>query len=292
MPLQNRVTPDGCIIEVPSRGTWMGNRGGCLHDEHRRLHPTRRWINRHWLICQLTFKDRHREVMAPRRYTELFFLDEVTALAAGHRPCVECRRESFNRFADLWRVAVAPDDDERSAVATGSRPRVAEIDDRLHRERWAALRCRTHPPTGCEVATMGTLPAGAMVWWRDSPWALWGAGEHRNALPLDARRLRRAGDTTCHGIRVPDHTASDLRGPAGRIPTRLASERHDIRDRHRVRLNGRAPRRRPVPQVALRHGSGSTLRRPRSAAGPWRSGTPPLPSAALSRHSGRGDRLC
>ena len=99
MPLQNRVTPLGELIATPERGLVYGNRG-CLHDEHGRIR--RRYATRRWIACRLEFKGRHRELMQPNRYTELFFLDEATALAAGHRPCFECRRQEAETFAALW----------------------------------------------------------------------------------------------------------------------------------------------------------------------------------------------
>ena len=102
MPLQNRVTPEGEIIATPHRGLMMGNRGGCFHLPDRTL-GARRWATRQWIACVLEFKGRHRQaMMQPNRYTELFFLDEATALAAGHRPCFECRRRDAERFAALW----------------------------------------------------------------------------------------------------------------------------------------------------------------------------------------------
>ncbi|MEO1188360.1 MAG: hypothetical protein AAFW60_04740, partial [Pseudomonadota bacterium] len=90
MPLQNRVDPFGLIHAVPERGLMMGNRGGCFHTEDKRLKPTH-WKTRQWIICVLDFKARRRTLMTEGKYTELFFLDEATALAAGHRPCYECR---------------------------------------------------------------------------------------------------------------------------------------------------------------------------------------------------------
>jgi hypothetical protein len=101
MPLQNRVTPEGEIIAAAARGLMMGNRGGALHDDGKTL-GRRRWVSKQWICCRLDFNGRHRQVMAPGRYTELFFLDEATALAAGHRPCFECRRQDFLWFATLW----------------------------------------------------------------------------------------------------------------------------------------------------------------------------------------------
>ena len=93
MPLRNRITPFSTIEAVPCRGMFMGNRGR-LHDDQRRL-VTTGWRSRAWRICLLEFRGRHRTVMAPGRYTELFFLDEAVALAVGHRPCAECRRPAF-----------------------------------------------------------------------------------------------------------------------------------------------------------------------------------------------------
>ena len=125
MPRQNRVTPFGDIIATPARGTLMGNRG-CLHDSYqhiRRVYQTRRWI-----ICQLEFKGRRHNIMTPGQYTELFFLDEATALAAGHRPCAECSRERFNTFRSLWAQANAE-------VANSPQPLATVIDAVLHQER-------------------------------------------------------------------------------------------------------------------------------------------------------------
>src|SRR5262245_57299437 len=101
MPLQNRVTPFGELVAVAERSAWMGNRGGCFHTPDQCL-KRRHWAGTRWLVCVLEFRERHREVMSPGLYTELFFLDEATALAAGHRPCRECRREDHERFKTAW----------------------------------------------------------------------------------------------------------------------------------------------------------------------------------------------
>ena len=98
-PLQNRVTPFGEIVALVARGTMMGNRGGCLHDAEGRL-GRRRCASRRWICCVLDFKGRHRQVITPGRYMELFFLDEATALAAGHRPCAECSHADYRAFQD------------------------------------------------------------------------------------------------------------------------------------------------------------------------------------------------
>ena len=100
MPLPNRVTPFGELIVTPARGTLMGNRGGRFHPDERKL-TDRRWASRQWICCVLDFKGRQRDVWG-RYYTELFFLDEVTAFAAGHRPCFECRRKDAEHFATLF----------------------------------------------------------------------------------------------------------------------------------------------------------------------------------------------
>jgi hypothetical protein len=97
MPLQNRVDPFGVLHAVPDRGMFMGNRGGCFHRDDQTL-KDQHWASRQWIICVLDFKDRRRALMQPGLYTELFFLDEATALAGGHRPCFECRRAEATVF--------------------------------------------------------------------------------------------------------------------------------------------------------------------------------------------------
>jgi hypothetical protein len=142
MPLQNRVTPFSTIEAVPDRGLFMGNRGR-LHDAQQRL-VTTGWRSRAWLICQLEFQGRHRTLMAPGRYTELFFLDEAVALAAGHRPCAECRRSAFRAFLTAW------------AGTSGLPPRAANLDTALHRDR--VVRLRRHAPA---LTPLATVPFGA-----------------------------------------------------------------------------------------------------------------------------------
>jgi hypothetical protein len=115
MPRQNRVTPFSTIEAVAARGTLMGNRG-ILHDEKGRLGGAR-WRHPHWVTCLLDFKGRWRPVMQPHAYTELFFLDEATAFAAGHRPCGECRRPDYLRFLDAWAKATGTDRARLRAVA-------------------------------------------------------------------------------------------------------------------------------------------------------------------------------
>ena len=106
MPLQNRVTPFGTLVAVEGRGLLMGNRGR-LHDAKRRI--VRYAQGRRWIACLTSFRGRRRTVMSPGLYTELFFLDEAVALAAGHRPCAECRRDDYVRFRAAWAGAVSED---------------------------------------------------------------------------------------------------------------------------------------------------------------------------------------
>lgn len=149
MPLQNRVTPFGEVIATPERGIFMGNRGR-IHNPQRVL-KGRHWERKAWIICVLDFKGRHREVMSPNSYTELFFLDEVTAFAAGHRPCAECRRPDANRFKDLWF-------DANSESANGRSGTMPRMDALLHSERLTgdgALRRWE--------ASLSSLPDGVMV---------------------------------------------------------------------------------------------------------------------------------
>ena len=127
MPLQNRVTPSGHIIATPERGTMMGIRGGCFHRDDKTL-KARHWASKRWICCVLEFKNRRRLLMRPRHYTELFFLDEATAISAGHRPCFECRRADATRFAELWTRVQTRGEGRNRAMA-------GDMDDVLHRAR-------------------------------------------------------------------------------------------------------------------------------------------------------------
>jgi hypothetical protein len=146
MPLQNRVTPTGDIIATPHRGMFTGNRG-IIHDPATRT-LTRRWTSKAWLTCVCEFRGRRREVMGGRSWTELFFLDEATALAAGHRPCFFCRRDDAVRFRAAWEKG-------NGVEAVLAR----EIDAMLHGERLEGGRKRLHPLP----SLVDELPDGAMV---------------------------------------------------------------------------------------------------------------------------------
>ncbi len=147
MPLQNRVTPTGDIIATPHRGMFTGNRG-IIHDPATKTLLTRRWASRAWLTCVCEFRGRRRDVMSGRSWTELFFLDEATAFAAGHRPCFYCRRDDAVRFRAAWEAG----NHLASVLAR-------DIDGVLHRERLAGAKKRLHA-IGVPLAR---LSDGAMV---------------------------------------------------------------------------------------------------------------------------------
>lgn len=149
MPLQNRVTPEGEIVATRHRGLMMGNRGGALHAADKTL-GSRRWVTKQWIACLLQFKGRHRPVMQPNRYTELFFLDEATALAAGHRPCFECRRRDAERFAEVWMKVTNREQLERA--------RAPHMDEVLHAERVGPERGKI-----TYRARLADIPSGAFV---------------------------------------------------------------------------------------------------------------------------------
>lgn len=190
MPLQNRVTPDGDIIATDARGTFMGNRG-ILHDEHRRIVRTHR--NRMWLICLLDFNGRRRTVMSPGSYTELFFLDEAVALAAGHRPCAECRRPAFRAYLD----AVRADHGEIEFAR--------DLDRALNHSRRAAA----------VAAPIDSLPDGAFIAFGDSDFRLlWHGALHRWSPEgyTDPVTIAEIGDTAGPVLTPPLTVAALRRG--------------------------------------------------------------------------------
>jgi hypothetical protein len=147
MPLQNRVTPTGDIIATSHRGLFTGNRG-IIHDPATKTLLRKRWSTPAWITCVCEFRGRWREVMGGRSWTELFFLDEATAFAAGHRPCFYCRREDATRFRAAWEQGNGTD-----------RVLAREMDAVLHRERLDHGRKRLHPLP----MPLDKLPDGAML---------------------------------------------------------------------------------------------------------------------------------
>lgn len=204
MPLQNRVDPFGDIHAVPDRGMFTGNRG-IIHDPAKKTLLTKRWSSKAWIICECEFQGRRREVMGahnnPRGgvgWTELFFLDEVTALAAGHRPCFYCRRAAATDF--VTRFGEARD------IAD---PKAPELDSRLHAERLTgqdldmSLREFVGLPDGAMVfqgehafaKRNGTLRLWTFSGWGDRAWdfrhlSMYGV---RHLTPQTTRAVLRAG---------------------------------------------------------------------------------------------------
>jgi hypothetical protein len=176
MPLQNRVTPTGDIVATAHRGMFTGNRG-IIHDPATKTLLKKRWSSPAWITCVCEFRGWRRKVMGGRSWTELFFLDEATAFAAGHRPCFFCRRDDANRFRAAW---------EEGNGVKGIRAR--ELDAALHGERLERGKKRLHPlPTSIEK-----LPEGAMVQAEGESylivqggalrWSMEGYGEVRSAI--------------------------------------------------------------------------------------------------------------
>jgi hypothetical protein len=204
MPKQNRVNPFGELVAIQAKGSFMGNRG-VLHDSNGAL-TAKRWTHPHWIICALEFKDRKRTPMTPGFYTELFFFDEATALAAGHRPCAECRREAFNQFKKAWVEGNAH-------LGFSSKTSIGEIDRVMQQERATPNR---------EKVTfkdeLGNLPCGsfftmtdqqnqAFLVWQDALWE-WS--------PIGYEKVEQLPPGTLVTILTPVSTVNALR--AGFIP--------------------------------------------------------------------------
>ena len=188
MPLQNRVLPTGEIVALPLRGLFTGNRG-IIHDPETKTLLARRWSSKAWIICVCEFQGRRRDVMATRSWTELFFLDEATAMAAGHRPCFYCRRPAATAFAAAWARAHHPPH-ERQPRASAK-----EIDAVLHQQRLQDGAPRRHPLP----AALPALPDGAMVLAPTSGTSFvivqgralqWHPDGYRPASPIDAAELQ------------------------------------------------------------------------------------------------------
>ena len=147
MPLQNRVSPNGEIKSIKSRGTFLGNRG-IIHNERKEIVSL--FKIKGWVTCQLKFKGRKRELMAKGKYTELFFLDEATAFSAGHRPCAECRKARYNEFKTKWLEA-------NQKLLIGDSTSIANIDKIIHQDRINKKQKVTYQNK------MNLLPKGTMI---------------------------------------------------------------------------------------------------------------------------------
>jgi hypothetical protein len=191
-PLQNRVTPFGDVVAIPQRGLYIGNRG-IIHDPVTKTLLGRRWTTKAWLVCVLDYKGRRRELMGGRSWTELFFLDEAVALAAGHRPCFFCRRADAQAFQAAWGKAKG-----------GEAPLAPEIDAVLHEERLDRGRKRIHAisdpvtelPDGAVIVAAGeayTIAHGRAFLWSEQGYQA-------------ARQIRRA-----YGLLTPPSTLLAMR---------------------------------------------------------------------------------
>ena len=212
----------------------MGNRGGAFHLPDQTLGP-RRWATTQWIACVLEFKGRHRQVMQPNRYTELFFLDEATALAAGHRPCFECRRADAERFAELWARAQGLAQGRPLGVraASGLRPWTRRCTPSV----WTARR-QAHLPGARRAisraapssATGRTAAARVLPYRRQPSPGLAPVRLHISRQPGHNRRDRGGAHPTLHRCRTFGRISSDA-ASLGRSLARLnAALRISTRD--------------------------------------------------------------
>ena len=216
MALRNRVAPTGEIVADPARGTLTGNRG-CLHGTGRDLGVSR-WRSKLWICCVLDWRGIRRDPMPPRRWTMLFFLDEATALAAGHRPCAYCRRADYLSYVEAW----------RAGHGLAERPRAVEMDAVLHTQRVVS---RTRQQV-TRPARAGDLPDGAMV-------------RRGDEIGLLGRGALRPWTFTGYGepVVIPPDTAVDLLTP----PASVAALRAGYRPRLHPSAHSAADRGGPEP---------------------------------------------
>lgn len=191
MPLQNRVDPFGAIHVHPARGIFMGNRGGRIHDPLTRTLTHRRFVSKAWIICLCAFRGRQRNVMGDS-YTELFFLDESTALAAGHRPCFECQRSRAEAFACCFAIG--------NGLASA---KAGEMDAVLHSERLGNPVRRRLP-----LRDLSSLPAGSLVEIEGHPWLV--QGDKLLAWSFDGYRHLPVPDVGDGAIMTPPSTLCAL----------------------------------------------------------------------------------
>ncbi|HEX9043215.1 MAG TPA: hypothetical protein VF838_19730 [Trebonia sp.] len=250
-PLRNRVTPAGELIATEHRGTMYGNRG-VLHDENLAL--VRRYQVRRWLACVLEFRGRQRPIMRPRRYTELFFLDEAVALAAGHRPCAECRHAAYQSFRTAW----------TAARALPAKPAANDIDQVLHQQRRLVDGARVTYP-----ALLSELPDGVFIVCDEEFWLSNNGGLYRwtpagytdRAGQFDGPAAVLTPRATVDAIRagyrplvhlpaLPERACVlNRRCPVHRVAPAATSHDRRSSPRHRVSARGRV---RPPPRTPTR----------------------------------------
>ncbi|CAN5899300.1 hypothetical protein BH11BAC4_BH11BAC4_09450 [soil metagenome] len=157
--LQNRVDPFGNLIKTAARGSWTGTRGVIHNDEQEIIRPFKL---KAWITCRLAFKGRKRKMMSPNKYTELFFLDEATAFAAGHRPCCECRREDFNKFKSAWLKG-------NPEYGFDIKTSIEYIDKIIHRER-----IDKHKAKQTSESDIDSIPNGSFIAFNNEPYIIAG----------------------------------------------------------------------------------------------------------------------
>lgn len=180
--LQNRVDPFGTIIKTTQRGAWLGNRG-VLHNDKKEI--VRPYKIKAWITCVLEFRGRHREVMTPGRWTELFFLDEATAFSAGHRPCFQCRYQDHQRFKKFWLKG-------NPQYGFNMKTPVAKIDNIIQAERIAADKSKV-----TYLENLKALPNGTFIFYNDNAYLfnddklfLWHAAGYEKPIALpQAKKL-------------------------------------------------------------------------------------------------------
>jgi hypothetical protein len=188
-PARNRVSPRGDIIAVAGRGAWMGNRGR-LHEGHGARDIVRNSRGKAWITCVLEFRSRHSDQWAPNHYTQLFFLDEAVAFAAGHRPCAECRHGDYHAYRKRWHE-----------THSGAMPYAKEMDNLLHRER-----------TASHQMPWNTLSDGVFVDTAEGPAAI--VGDHLAVFDEKAYAYRRQLPRPSSGsasVLTPPSTVAVLR---------------------------------------------------------------------------------
>lgn len=208
--LQNRVDPFGNLIQTTARGAWMGNRG-LIHNQHQQI--VRPFRLKAWLCCRLEFRGRKRQVMSPNLYTELFFLDEATAFAAGHRPCFECRRSDYEKFKKLWIQG-------NSSYHFDDSVSIQKIDAILHQERISLTNTKV-----TFMAKAASLPDGCFILINKKPYLvqagkffLWTPFSYKDGISAPAEKITvltpasvvntfRAGYVPQIGTSPPDLTA-------------------------------------------------------------------------------------
>lgn len=270
MGLQNRVRPDGEIIATSARGTFMGNRG-ILHDDNKRI--VRHSRGNMWLICQLEFNGRRQEVMHPNRYTQLFFLDEAVALAAGHRPCGECRRQHYRAYIDAMNV-----DNDTPISSAG------DLDKQLNASRRAQRR----------TAPVESLPDGAFISLGEEDFRLvWGGSLYRwspdgysDPTPIAGSDITEATVITPelslralrHGYPVTVHPSITTEGSAPVVPTPVVPESR----------TAATVRSKPVPRASASPASGLTAEHRAEVEQILRTSSPGLTHGEVFRYAEQG----